>query len=334
MGDGVQPAGLRWLLRWSVRILLGLLILIMVFTGLGVLYQAAGEARDRRIYLPPGQLVNVGGHRLHIYCLGEGSPTVVLDAMADGMSVNWIRVQTRVAEVTRVCAYDRAGLGWSEPSPPPLDAIQAADDLRALLSNTGIEGPYLLTGHSYGSHVVRVFTARYPNQVVGLVLVDPGILYRDPRFPDELATEESEADRFLTMAPWLARVGLMRLSGQGIALSQDLPPRQRAEYNASYNTVRFWQAQHIQHLSWQDTTFQVKATDGLGNLPLIVLSAGQPDDEIRQIWNDVNAGLALLSSRGIHRVIEGATHTGLVQNELYAGQTSSAIIDLVEVVRE
>ncbi len=336
MGDGLQPTGdqqLTRLLRWSGRLLLGFMILLLVFIGLGVFYQIAGEARDRRSYPAPGQLVDVGGHRLHIYCLGEGSPTVILDAMADGMSVNWIRVQTRVAAVTRVCAYDRAGLGWSEPSPPPLDAIQAADDLQTLLTNAGIDGPYILAGHSHGSHVVRVFAYRNSTEVAGLVLVDPGILYRDPRFPPDLNTGAGETGRFLAIAPWLARVGLIRLSGQGRNLSQDLPPRQSEEYNAAYNTVRFWQTLLAQQQGWQDTTLQVQATDGLGDLPLVVLSANQPDNEIRRVWNEVNAGLALLSSRGVHQVVKGATHAGIVQNEPYAGQTSQAIIDLVKTVR-
>jgi pimeloyl-ACP methyl ester carboxylesterase len=336
MGEDAQPASPPWrsrLLRWSGRLVLGFWVLLSVTLGLGILSQVTAEARDRRSYPPPGQQVDVGGHRLHIYCLGQGSPTVILDAMADGFSASWAWVQPRVAQFTRVCTYDRAGLGWREPSPPPYDAIQSADDLRQLLSNAGIAGPYILVGHSYGSHVARVYFHRYPTDLVGMVLVDPGILYRDPRFPPELDTEARETSRFLAMAPWLARVGLIRLSGQGEILARDLPPRPGEEYNAAYNAVRFWQTLHLQDLAWQDTTFQVQATDGLGNLPLLVLSPDQPEDDIRQVWNEVNVGLALLSSRGDHRVIQGATHTGIIQNELFAGETSQAIIDFIISLR-
>jgi pimeloyl-ACP methyl ester carboxylesterase len=336
MGDDKRSANPPWLSRfwrWSGRLLLGLLLLLSVLIGLGRLYQVTAEARDRRNFPLPGQLVDVGGHRLHIFCQGEGSPTVILEAMADGISVNWSWVQPRLAQVTRVCTYDRAGLGWSEQSPPPHDAIQSADELHKLLSNAGISGPYILVGHSYGAHIVRVFFYRYPTEVVGMVLVDPGILYRDPRFPPELNIEARETGRFLALAPWLARVGLIRLSGQGGILAQDLPPRQREEYNAAYNTVRFWQTQRFQNLDWQDTTFQVQATDGLGDLPLLVLSPDQPDNEIRRVWNEVNAGLALLSSRGDHRVIQGATHTGITQDEQFAGETSQAIIDFIISIR-
>lgn len=320
-------------LRWLERMLIGLVILFFILTGLGMLYQVIGEINDRRSYLPPGQLVDVGGHRLHIFCLGEGGPTVILDAMADGMSVNWIRVQTRVAAVTRVCAYDRAGLGWSDPADPPRDAFQAAEELQALLTNSALDGPYILVGHSYGSHVVRVFASRYPAGVAGVVLVDPGILYRDPRFPPVYRAEAESADRFLAIAPWLARVGLFRLIGRGSILAQDLPQQQREAYNAAYNSVRFWQALHLQHLGWQDTTLQVQTTDDLGDRPLLVLSANQPDEGIRQVWTKVNAGLALLSTRGVHRVISGATHAGIVQSDPYAAETSAAIIQVVRAAR-
>lgn len=333
LGDTTQldkPSWVSRLLRWSGRILFGLVILIMVLAYLGMFYQAAGEARDRRDYPPPGELIDVGGYRLHIYCIGEGAPTVILDSMADGWSVNWIRVQTRVAQVTRVCAYDRVGLGWSDPAPTqPRDALQGALELHALLSNAGVAGPYVLAGHSYGVHVVRVFASRYPDEVAGMVWVDPGILYSDPRFPPEYRLEQEATGRFLALAPWLARLGLFRLSGQGQLLAQDLPPQQTAEYRARYNTVHFWQALYDQFSYLPDTTLQVQATDVLGDLPLAVVSANQPDSKTRRVWIEANAGLALLSSRGDHRVVVGATHAGIVQDERYSNQTSEAILDVV-----
>ena len=329
------PPLLSRLLRWSGYILFGLVILLMVLVYLGMFYQAVGEAQDRREYPPPGQLVDVGGYQLHIFCTGEGSPTVILDAMADGMSVNWVRVQTHVAGVTRVCSYDRVGLGWSDSAPTqPRDALQGAEELHALLQNGGIPGPYVLVGHSYGAHVVRVFADKYSEEVVGIALVDPGILFRDPRFPPEYSAEQETTRRFLTVAPWLARLGLIRLSGQGQFRVQDLPAQQRAEYRAAYNTVHFWQALYDQFAYLPDTTLQVQATENLGDLPLVVLSASRPDDETRLAWNDMNAGLALLSSRGVHRVVNGATHAGIVQDEKYARETSAAIIQVVQDARQ
>jgi pimeloyl-ACP methyl ester carboxylesterase len=152
---------------WAVAIAAG----VVVLTAL--LYQRAGTGRDRRALAPPGRLVDIGGRRLHVHCLGNGSPTVVLDAGIAASSLSWSRVQPAVAAFTRVCGYDRAGLAWSEPGQRIVSAAQLADDLRRLLSAAEIRPPYVLVGHSFGSFVVRMFAARQPQDVCGIVLVDP-----------------------------------------------------------------------------------------------------------------------------------------------------------------
>jgi len=130
----------RWLL-WTVRTLLGLLALIVLLAASGATYEAIMRAGDAKRYPPPGQLVDVGGHRLHVYCVGQGSPTVVLDAGLGAFSLDWGAVQPQIATTTRVSAYDRAGLGWSEPGPRPRSPEQFADELHTLLTNAGVEGP-------------------------------------------------------------------------------------------------------------------------------------------------------------------------------------------------
>jgi pimeloyl-ACP methyl ester carboxylesterase len=125
-------------------------------------YQALGTRADRRNFPPPGNLVDVGGHRLHIQCVGAGRPTVVLETGVLAMSALWGGVQPQVAVRTRVCSYDRAGLGWSEPGPVPRDAVRIASELRALLRNASEPPPYVLVGHSFGGLLVRVYTDRYP----------------------------------------------------------------------------------------------------------------------------------------------------------------------------
>jgi pimeloyl-ACP methyl ester carboxylesterase len=117
-------------------------------------------------------MVDVGGHRLHINCTGTGSPTVVIDAGLGDWSTSWGFVQPEVAKVTRVCTYDRAGMGWSEPGPLPRVASQFAKELHALLHNAKIPGPYILVGHSLGGLPVRMFTHDYPSEVAGVVLID------------------------------------------------------------------------------------------------------------------------------------------------------------------
>jgi len=117
-------------------------------------------------------MVDVGGHRLHIACRGEGGPTVVLDAALGNMSTHWTWVQQELAQTGRVCAYDRAGLGWSEPGPEPRDARQVTSELHALLTNASIPGPYVMVGHSFGGLYAQLYAARYPDQVAGVVLVE------------------------------------------------------------------------------------------------------------------------------------------------------------------
>ena len=140
-----RKKGLRF---WTWRMLLVLVIALVALTASGAIYQAAATAIDRRIYSPPGQLVDVGGHQLHIHCIGAGSPTVILEFAFPGTSADWAWVQPQVASATRVCAYDRAGLGWSDLGPEPRDANQIAAELHTLLDRAGIRPPYILVGHS------------------------------------------------------------------------------------------------------------------------------------------------------------------------------------------
>jgi Predicted hydrolases or acyltransferases (alpha/beta hydrolase superfamily) len=121
---------------------------------------------------PPGMLADVGGYRLHIYCLGQGSPAVILDAGLGGSSQDWKRVQSGLAATTRVCIYDRAGYGWSDPGPLPRTSSRIASELRTLLTRAGIPPPYVLAGHSFGGYNMRLFSSFFPRETVGLVLVD------------------------------------------------------------------------------------------------------------------------------------------------------------------
>lgn len=278
-------------------------------------------------------MVDIGGYRLHIRCQGEGSPIVILDALGDGMSANWGWVQPEVAHSTRVCAYDRAGLGWSDAAPGPSDARTAAEALHALLTRAGVKGPYVLVGHSYGAHVVRLYADTYPADVVGMVLLDPGTLYHDPHYSDAYHADEDSQTGFINAAPLLAGVGLFRLSGQGPILAQGLPPEQVAQFAADYSSTHHWAAVREQNTALPQTTTEIRAVHSLGDLPLVVLSASLPADESRRVWTQVNQELAALSSKGSHRVIEGATHAGLVNDRQYAEQVARAILDMIAALQ-
>src|SRR5690242_18207099 len=162
----------RRVLRGIGRTLAALFGLIVVLGLVGAVYESAAEAADVRAYPPPGQLVDVGGYRLHINCTGTGSPTVVIESGWGDMSAAWGWVQPEVAKTTRVCTYDRAGMGWSEASPEPRVAREYAKELHTLLANAHETGPYVLVGHSMGGFTVLVYAHDYPDDVSGLVLVD------------------------------------------------------------------------------------------------------------------------------------------------------------------
>ena len=123
----------------------------------------------------PGQLIDVGGFKLHIHCTGSGSPTVVMDSALGGSSVSWLLVQPDIAQVTRVCSYDRAGFGWSDPGPKPRTAGRVADELHVLLDRAGIPPPYVVVGHSFGGGLAMHLAAARPDRVGALLLLDPAV---------------------------------------------------------------------------------------------------------------------------------------------------------------
>ena len=170
----------RWLV-WSGRLLLSMIALAL----LGATYQAIATWRAARAFPQPGQLVDVGGHKLHIHCLGTGSPTVVTENGLGSSSPDWSLVQPAVSQTTRICSYDRTGSGWSEAGPGPRTSHQISAELHTLLTNAGIAGPYVLVGHSAGGMHVQVYASQYPAEVAGLVLVDPTPAQAIMRFAPE-----------------------------------------------------------------------------------------------------------------------------------------------------
>ena len=147
--------------------------LILLIVAAGWLYQLSGTARDRRRFPSPGRLVDIGGTRLHLLESGAGQPAVILEAGIAASCLNWTSLQAELARSTLACSYDRAGLGWSDPTNSPRTISNAIAELHALLTAAQIPPPFILTGHSFGGLLVRCYAAKYPNQVAGLVLLDP-----------------------------------------------------------------------------------------------------------------------------------------------------------------
>ena len=313
-----------WIRRGLVWMIAGLLALAVI----GAVYQTVATEIDQRTYPPPGELVDVGNHSLHINCVGQGSPTVILEAANGGMSAHWAQVQQEVARATRVCAYDRAGLGWSEPGPEPRDAKQVSSELLALLTNAaGIEGPYVLVGHSYGGLYARMYATRYSDEVAGVVLVDSSHPEQFTRSPEGRAMYE-RARRLGAILPILTRLGVIRLSNYFPA-HPDLPQHQRAQIEAFNSSTQHLVTTTEEFRATPETAAQVRASGSLGDKPLAVISAGEQPPG----WLEMQEELAALSPNSIHRVVDGATHESLLYERRDARVTSAAIDQVVEAVR-
>ena len=180
----------------------GLLIGIptIIILTIGVTYQGIATPLERRDFPSPGHKIDVGGHQLHIYCTGEGIPTVILEAPATGLSAAWGWIQPSVAQQTRVCSYDRAGLGWSEAGNNPYNPSQVPLELKRLLEGEKIQGPIVAVGDSLGALFVQMYASTYPKNIMALVLIDS----------DFAVFSHNSFSRFLTYSPWLARTGILR----------------------------------------------------------------------------------------------------------------------------
>src|SRR5258706_10241271 len=195
---------------WLKRIFLTLLIIVIVLPLLGITYQTISTQVDKNTYPAPGQLIDIGGYRLHLYCMGEptdGSPTVVLEQGLGGTSPAWALIQPEVAKVTRVCAYDRAGLGWSDAAPA---GKQVVEELHTLLQKANISGPYVLVGHSFGGLHTLSLTPQYSKEVVGVVLLESSHPNQWTSTPAGQALYQSNASTY-SITSILARLGLLRL---------------------------------------------------------------------------------------------------------------------------
>jgi pimeloyl-ACP methyl ester carboxylesterase len=310
--------------RWMLYPLCGALLL----GALGGGYETARESLDRSAYPMPGQLIDVGGHRLHISCTGVGRPTVVLEAGFGNDSTIWAWIAPEVAHDTRVCVYDRAGQGWSEPAAGPQDGVAVANDLHTLLDRANEPGPYVLVGHSLGGAFVLNFAARYPNDVAGVVLLDSMHPEQYTRVPG-YSTFYNGYRRVSALFPSLARLGVGRLINQFMFSS--LPADAEAIAIANASTAKAVRSQHAEWSMIPTTLTEAQAMTTLGDRPLMVVTAerGMQDN-----WMPLQDELATLSSNSTHRVFPDATHASLVDDEAVAAQSSQAIRDLVTLVRQ
>jgi pimeloyl-ACP methyl ester carboxylesterase len=305
-------------LIWLGRVV----VLIIALALLGVVYETVAEGADAKTYPPPGQLVEVGDHRLHINCTGTGSPTVVIVSGLGDWSTSWGgAVQPDVAKTTRACTYDRAGLGWSDASSLPSDAAQFASELHTLLQNANVPGPYVLVGHSLGGFIVRIFAHDYASEVAGVVLVDS----MNPRQVTESLS--NSLARGSSMQALVARFGVGRLLVKLPALAPSLPAGYEAHYPL-YIRPQSLQTTANEYRGLPASAAQAAAVQSFGDLPLIVLTAKGNDLPGWPAWQ---TELLQLSSNSQHLFAEQSGHT-IQFDEPEAAV--AAILQMVQQVRE
>jgi len=168
-----------------IQLLLLLAVLVSTVAVSGQQVASRGSAPADIVYAQPGQLVDAGGFRLNLYCMGSGSPTVVFDSGWGDWAPAWSKVQPEIAKWTRACSYDRAGAGFSDPGPMPRTSVHIAEELRTALHHAGIGGPYILVGSAFGGDNVRTFADLYMDEVTGLVLVDADSTDVEPKAMQE-----------------------------------------------------------------------------------------------------------------------------------------------------
>ena len=285
----------RW--RSAGLALAGLTVVALAGFASGV-PAVASEAES-----PPGMLVGVGLHRLHIHCTGRGSPSVIFESGLGGTSLDWVRVQPEVSRFTRACSYDRAGYGWSERGPEPRHADRIARELDRLLVHANVPPPYLLVGHSFGGLAVRLFVARKePRAVAGLVLVD--------------ATHEHQFQRMesagvrVPMAPTGRRFVISNHWLVPSALPESLKPlAQRLALARNAIRALYGELGYLRHSARQVGSIRRKP-----DVPVIVLArsprrdAGRARDRLEGTWLDLQRELARTMKDGSFQVVPGSGH--------------------------
>ena len=288
------------------------LLAAYALSAIGGGYQTVRESFERRVYSAPGELVDVGAHRLHLLCVGTGTPTVILESGLGETAAYWGWISNAVARDTRVCVYDRAGRGWSDPPSAPKDGVAVATDLHVLLDRGHVAGPFVLVGHSSGAQYVRIFAGRYPEQVAGMVLLDGQPAEALERLPTYPAFYDGFR-RVSALLPSLARLGVGRL----------VLPANVGSLPANARSLRDELAELPTSLA------QARSFQNLGDRPLVVVTAAMG---AQAGWLPLQGEMSTLSTNSSHRVVP-YTHDALITDQTAAQTSSEAIRDVVHAVR-
>lgn len=301
--------------KWSKRIGLGLIGIFGVLTLSGLLYQSISTKLDENKYPPIGKMVDVGGYHLHINCSGNGGPTVVLDAGMGCNSLEWALVQSEIAKFAKVCSYDRAGYGWSDESSLERTSLNIAVELHTLLHNAEIPGPYILVGHSLGGANIRLYASKYPDEVIGIILVDSAHEDQLNKFPMPQVNTN--------VALFFSYTGLNRILSY-------LPENQEAlkMFPTDIQEMSLTQSRHTKFMKTlfgemvniKKSFAQLRDAGNLHDKPLIVITAAKrihydgteyTEEQIEELWKDSRIqqkDLVSKSTKGKQVIAEQSDH--------------------------
>lgn len=310
---------------------------MLILLGLGILlacagsaYQAVGYWRDTRRFSQRGRSVQAGQIKMNIDCSGRGSPTVILEQGGGIPATGWMKIQPQIAQFTRVCSYDRAGYGWSDDGPMPRTISRMAKELKALLDASQEQGPYVIAAASLGGPITRLYTGYYPQDVVGLVLVDASHEDQQQRVqrvqpPELIAENNKETAQYQRKqrlwGPFRRFFGIARFQVHFTAQSPQMPRRFWEEFFYLRQRSRYQQTLDSEVQSLPESSAELRTLSDLGDRPLIVLTAGKMiftpepfltkeiEDKIRNTWiNELQVEQAHLSTRGKQIIIPDSGH--------------------------
>jgi pimeloyl-ACP methyl ester carboxylesterase len=310
--------------RWLLYPVIGALAV----TAVGGIVESVALTRDEGRYPMPGASYDVGGHRLHLNCVGTGSPTVVLENGLNETSPLWSAITAPVSRTTRVCAYDRAGQGWSGDADRPQDGLAVATDLHTLLARAGEPGPYVLAGHSSGGTMAMTYAARYPAQVAGMVLLDSSSPHQYTAIPG-FAGEYALMRRTLPVMPTLARLGALHLIPT--SPSTALTPSAAAQVQAFATSPRGARNMRVEQAQLRAVFTQAQALTTFDPKPLAVVTARENADGEKG-WTAAQDRMAGLSTNSTHWVAD-TTHVGLLDDKDGSVHSVRAITQVVTAVR-
>jgi pimeloyl-ACP methyl ester carboxylesterase len=282
-------------------VLFGLLVLLAVLiVGLLIAGQVARRILLNR-YPPPGTMLELQGYSLHVRCEGQGPVTILLEAGLNNFSLQWSRLQYLLSRDTRTCCYDRAGLGWSDPSLRPPTIENSVTDLHAVVRGLGGQAPLILVGHSYGSLLVRLYAQRYPQNIKAIILLDPANEFMAERIPGYTEALESAVSQFRKLA-LLTSLGLAALSTRSIPAAQ-LQGEALQQYRAVIAARSFCKSAAAETASMVDNlrTMQAALQGAVADVPAVIISRGQaeripglPDSSaqaLEQTWSTLQTDL-------------------------------------------